>query len=81
MKQFKLLFSDKTIRRIQVDDKERARLKSKGQNCKEQMNAANWPVNIDLLIGFMEAQIDRSLSEEDKKMLRWQLEEIAKEIL
>ena len=66
-------------KRILVDDKERARLKSKGQNCKQQMEDANWPVTLDLLIGFMEAQTN--LTGDDLQLIRWQLEEIAKEIL
>tara|TARA_R100001594_G_scaffold150649_1_gene213112 strand:+ start:26166 stop:26399 length:234 start_codon:yes stop_codon:yes gene_type:complete len=77
MKQLSLDFP--TVKRIQVDDNERARLKKKGLNCKQQMKDANWPITLKLLVGFLEAQTD--LIGDDLQLIRWQLEEIAKEIL
>ena len=77
MKQLSLDFP--SVNRIQVDDNERARLKKKGLNCKQQMKDANWPITLKLLIGFLEAQTD--FIGDDLKLIRWQLEEIAKEIL
>ena len=67
------------ITRLQVDDNERERLKKKGLNWKEQMIAANWPRTMKALVGFLGAQTSKQGDELGQ--LRWQLVEIATEIL